>query len=86
MTNERLMELLTDLISAQDNVTHLNEQGPEFEQQTREAIGKRSGVRNDIMREVEALRARLTAAERQLVALEAIDVETFFKSQEARER
>ena len=65
MTNERLMELLTALISEQDNVTHLNESGRDFEQQTREAIGKRDGVRNDIMREVEALRNRLAAAERQ---------------------
>jgi len=37
----KLNELLTALITAQDEVTHMNEKGREFEEETRELIRKR---------------------------------------------
>jgi hypothetical protein len=37
----RLRSMLMDLISQQDSITHLNERGREFEQQTRELIEER---------------------------------------------
>ena len=46
---ETLMMLLTELITVQNNVTHLNEKGEQYEGQTMNAIGIRNGVRNRII-------------------------------------
>ena len=46
--------LLTELITAQDTVTHLNEQGQQYENQTQNAIDIRTGIRHRIIAFCEA--------------------------------
>ena len=52
---ETLMFLLTDLIRAQDSVTHLNRLGSGHAQAIYELIAARNGVRNQIMTFVDSL-------------------------------
>jgi hypothetical protein len=47
--------LLTELIAAQDAVTHENERGPDFERSTRNMIKIREGVRRRIEQFFEAV-------------------------------
>ena len=54
---EQLMTLLAKLISAQDDVTHLSEQGPEHQKETVKLIAVRNGIRNKIITFVEGLTA-----------------------------
>jgi len=46
---------LLDLMSAQDDVTHLNEMGPECQEETRAAIRKRNSVRDEIVKHVSTM-------------------------------
>jgi hypothetical protein len=68
MDDEQLRKMLTHLNCAQDDATHLNEKGPGFECLIREAIVRRNDIRDDIVREVEALRARFIAADAWAIA------------------
>ena len=58
MTEEErnvLQRMLTDLISAQDNVTHANESGPGYEQLTRMYIQDRDAIQSQILDYVDSL-------------------------------
>ena len=48
-TRKKLNRLINNLIMAQDNVTHLNEKGPEFAQVTQKAIVLRDAAKDDII-------------------------------------
>jgi len=58
---ERLVDLLTDLIGAQDAVTHMNEKGPRYAQETMRLVAERNGIRNKILELVDSLIERKTA-------------------------
>lgn len=52
---KRLNELLVELMSAQDEATYINKQGPEMVELARELISKRDAIRRKIVAFVEML-------------------------------
>ena len=53
-----LNSLLWDLLSAQDDVTHYNEKGPDYAEETRLAIAERNAIKQRLIEFVEELEAR----------------------------
>ena len=53
--SQKLIFLLRELIQQQDNVTHTNEKGKEFEENTKIFIKERERVYNDILLFVEEI-------------------------------
>lgn len=53
MNTDAIRLFLISLCDAQDTVTHLNEKGPGFEKETREAIRVRNSLIDEIARRFE---------------------------------